>query len=142
MPDTAAFCPGCGRDMHVSERAEGRVGALPEVVAGALAYCTFIPAVVFLVVDPYKRNRFVRFHSFQCVFAWVAGLLIGIAVKLVSYILLLVPIVGHLLILLISIIVTLAIFVLWLVLLAKALQGEMFKLPLIGEFAQQQAEAV
>ena len=128
--------------MRAPEKAQGRVGALPEVVAGALAYFTFIPAVIFLLLDPYKRNRFVRFHSFQCIFAWLAALLIGIVLRIVAYILLIIPVLGHLLILLISMVVALAVFVLWLVLIVKALQGETFKLPVVGDFAEQQASAV
>ena len=70
------FCPACGRPMH--ERARARpVGALPENVAGALAYFTFIPAIVFLSRPPYKKNRFLRFHSLQCLL--LCGILIGIA---------------------------------------------------------------
>src|SRR5256885_16724957 len=36
MPDTGAFCPGCGRAMRAVERARGTVGVLPETLAGAL----------------------------------------------------------------------------------------------------------
>ena len=67
MPETAAFCPGCGRPMTSAvKKASGRVGALPERIAGALAYLTFVPAILFLVIEPYKKNHFVRFHSIQC----------------------------------------------------------------------------
>jgi uncharacterized membrane protein len=34
-------------------------------------------------------------------------------------------------------VVSLGFFVIWVVLIVKALQGEMFKLPLVGDFAQQ-----
>jgi uncharacterized membrane protein len=37
--------------------------------------------------------------------------------------------------------VGLALFFVWLVLIVKALQGEMFKLPLIGDIAEKQAAA-
>src|SRR5580765_433971 len=73
MPETAGFCPGCGRSMEVEQPFRGKVGPLTENIAGTLAYFTFIPAIVFLVLDPYNKNRFVRFHSLQCLFlcgAW------------------------------------------------------------------------
>jgi uncharacterized membrane protein len=35
--------------------------------------------------------------------------------------------------------VGLAFFIVWVVLIVKALQGEMFKLPLVGEFAERKA---
>jgi len=40
-----------------------------------LAYVNIIPAIVFLVVGPFDKNRFVRFHAFQMIFlvvAWIA----------------------------------------------------------------------
>jgi hypothetical protein len=42
-------------------------------VAGMLAYFTIIPAIIFLLIEPYNRNRFVRFHSFQCLFVAVSA---------------------------------------------------------------------
>jgi uncharacterized membrane protein len=141
MPDTAAFCPGCGRPMHSEVRAQNKVGILPESVAGALAYVTFIPAGIFLLLDPYNKNRFVRFHSLQSIFLWVAGLLIGVAFRFLGFVLLIIPVLGQLLVWLISVIVILAAVVVWLVLVVKALQGESFKLPVIGELAERQAGA-
>ena len=119
-------------------RARGRVGLLTENIAGALAYVTFIPAIVFLVLDPYKTNRFVRFHSIQCLLLWGAGILLAIALKLASVVLFIIPVAGPLLVLVVSTVVALGIFVIWLVLVVKAFQGEMFQLPLLGEFAAQQ----
>ena len=141
MPDSAAFCPGCGRAMRPPERAHGTVGAFPETIAGALAYFTIIPAIVFLGLDPYNKNRFVRFHSIQCLLLWLAGVVIGAAFRIVNVVLLIIPFLGHLLALLISGLIGLAAFVIWLVLVVKALQGEMFKLPVLGDFAEKKANA-
>jgi uncharacterized membrane protein len=139
MPETAAFCPGCGRSMQTEARAQGKVGPLPEPIAGALAYLTFIPAIVFLVLEPYKKNRFVRFHSFQCLLLWVAGILVAIALKLAGLLLFIIPVLGPLLVVLVSTVAAFGAVVIWLVLVVKAFQGHMFKLPLIGDFADQQA---
>ena len=35
---------------------------LSDNAAGALAYVTIIPAIIFLVVEPYNKNSFIRFH--------------------------------------------------------------------------------
>jgi uncharacterized membrane protein len=121
------------------ERAQGRVGALPENIAGVLAYFTFVPAVVFLVLDPYNKNRFVRFHSVQCLLLWAAAGLFAIALKLASVVLFIIPLLGPLLVYLVSTVVGLAAVVIWVVLVVKAFQGEMFKLPMLGDFAAQQA---
>ncbi len=151
MPETAAFCPGCGRPMLAAgriagprgdlagaeeiPRAQGRVGALPENVAGAIAYVTLIPAIVWLLVEPYNRNRFVRFHSIQSLLLWAAGILVWIALKLSGLVLFHVPMLGPLLIALLWGMVALAVVLIWLVLLVKALQGEMFELPVVGDLA-------
>ena len=139
MPETAAFCPGCGRPMQTEERAQGKVGPLPEPVAGALAYFTFIPAIVFLVVEPYKKNRFVRFHSFQCLLLWGAAILVATALKLAGMLLFIIPVLGPLLVVLVWTVVGFGTVVIWLVLVVKAFQGLMFRLPLVGDFAAQQA---
>jgi uncharacterized membrane protein len=141
VPDNAAFCPDCGQIVRPIERAQGKVGGLPETVAGALAYFTIIPAIVFLLVEPYSRNRFVRFHSFQCIGLWLAALVIGAALRAAGFLLFFVPLLGHLLIMLLSMVVSLGLLVIWVVLIVKTLQGEMFKLPLIGEFAEHQIVA-
>jgi uncharacterized membrane protein len=140
MPAAAAFCPGCGQPMQTETGARGSVGALPENIAGVLAYFTFIPAVAFLLLDPYKKNRFVRFHSIQCLLLWAAAILFAIALKLASVVLFIIPLLGPLLVYLVSTVVALAAVVIWFVLVVKAFQGEMFKLPLLGDFAAQQAE--
>jgi uncharacterized membrane protein len=124
--------------MRPVERARGTVGALPENLAGALAYCTIIPAIVFLFVEPYSKNRFVRFHSLQCLGLSLVTLIVGALLRVVGFILFFVPGLGHLLIWLLSMVVTLAFFAVWVVLVVKALQGEMFKLPVLGDFAEQQ----
>jgi uncharacterized membrane protein len=139
MPDTAAYCPGCGRAMRPVERARGTVGALPETVAGALAYCTIIPAIVFLFVEPYNKNHFVRFHSFQCIGVCLAGLVIGAVLRIVGFVLFFIPMLGHLLVWLLSMVVSLAFLAVWVVLIVKAMQGEMFKLAVVGDFAEQQS---
>ena len=144
MPEDAAFCPACGLPMHPdpsADPAEGSVGALPRRLAGALSYFTFIPAILFLLVEPYRRDPFVRFHSLQCLAAWFALLAIEAALKLLTLVLSIVPLLGHLLALLLAFAIALAFLVLWLVLVVKALQGESFKLPLLGDFAERQAGA-
>jgi uncharacterized membrane protein len=125
--------------MQPVRRAQGSVGIFPENIAGALAYFTFIPAVVFLILEPYNKNRFVRFHSIQCLCLWAAGMVLGIALKIVGLVLFIIPVLGHLLVFLIAMVIGLAGFVIWLVLVVKALQGEAFKLPVLGDFAEQQA---
>jgi uncharacterized membrane protein len=137
MPDTAAFCPICGRGMRPSTRAQGMVGVLPEKLAGALSYF-ILPALLFLLVEPYKSNRFVRFHSFQCIGMSLAAVVIGAILRISGVVLFIIPVLGPLLVSLVSMVVSLAFLILWIVLIVKALQGEMFKIPLVGDFAEHQ----
>lgn len=138
MPDAAAFCPACGRSMQSVEHARGMVGVLPEKVAGALAYF-LVPAIVFLIVEPYSKNRFVRFHSFQCLGLCLAAVIVGASLRVVDFFLFFVPALGRLLVLLMSMVVGLALIAVWVVLVVKALQGEMFELPVVGQFASEQS---
>jgi uncharacterized membrane protein len=140
MPDAAAFCPGCGRSMRAVERARGTVGVLPETLAGALAYF-LLPAILFLLVEPFKRDRFVRFHSFQCLGLCLVGLVVGAMLRVAGFALFFIPALGRLLFLLVSMFVSLALVAVWVVLIVKALQGEMFKLPLVGPFAGSHSSA-
>jgi len=42
-------------------------------LVGALTYLAgFVTGIVFLVLDPYKSNSFIRFHAFQSIFFNVA----------------------------------------------------------------------
>jgi uncharacterized membrane protein len=115
------------------------VGVFPENIAGALAYITVIPPIFFLLIDPYRRNRFVRFHSLQCLFLWLAMFVIAAVLRLAEPVVFLIPNLGYLLFLLMAMVAGLAAFVVWLVLVIKALQGEAFKIPLVGDLAERQA---
>ena len=91
MPDAAAYCPGCGRAMAPVERARGTVGAFPVTLAGALAYCTIIPAIVFILVEPYRKDRFVRFHSFQSLGLFLVAVVVGSALRVAGFVFFFIP---------------------------------------------------
>ena len=136
MPQTAAFCPGCGIAMKERVRAKGKIGVFPENIAAALAYLTFIPAVIFLGARPYNRNLFLRFHSVQSLLYSAAVMAAAAVIRIVGFLLGMIPIVGPLLLALVYVLGSLAAILLWGVLFVKALQGEPFKLPVLGDFAE------
>jgi uncharacterized membrane protein len=107
---------------------------LSEKAAGGLAYVTIIPAIIFLIVEPYNRNRFVRFHSWQCIFLAIAWIVVDVGLIVLGRI----PGIG-LVDLFIGPLVGLALFVIWLIAMIQAFNGKMFKLPVIGDFAEKQA---
>jgi uncharacterized membrane protein len=63
---------------------------------------------------------------------------IGAGLRVAGYLLFFIPQLGRLFFLLVSMLVSLALVVIWLVAIVKALQGEMYKLPLVGDFAERQ----
>ncbi|OGA14879.1 MAG: hypothetical protein A3I63_08305 [Betaproteobacteria bacterium RIFCSPLOWO2_02_FULL_66_14] len=95
-------------------------------LAGALCYLWII-AIVFLLLEPYNRDKFVRFHAFQALFqglAWIGG----------NIVLSLIPYLGWSLLPLWSLLM----FVLAAIAAVKAYQGEAWKIPVIGPFAEKQ----
>jgi uncharacterized membrane protein len=136
MPAQAAFCPGCGRRMIIAPARAASRGILSENVAAALAYFSFIPAIIFLNLKPFQRNRLVRFHSFQSIFLAIAAILAGLILRLLFAGVSMIPGFGYLLASLAVLIVSLAFFFIWLVAVVKAFQGELFRLPLIGGLAE------
>jgi len=144
-----AFCPSCGTQIAdgascpkcagTASQSAGSVAAgagLADNVAGALAYVTIIPAIVFLVLEPFNRKRFVRFHAFQCLFFAFAWTVLWIGLTFIGHI----PFLGWATVLIWPLI-SLAGFVIWLILVLKAYQGQIFKLPVIGDMAEKQAGA-
>jgi len=110
-------------------------------VAGMLAYVTIIPAILFLVIEPYNKSRFVRFHSFQNIFLHVGALVLWIALFIISAVLAFIPILGHLVAFLLWMCLSVGLLIVWIMLLLKANQGQMWKLPVIGDMAEKQANA-
>ncbi|MFZ1136747.1 MAG: zinc-ribbon domain-containing protein [Candidatus Korobacteraceae bacterium] len=156
LPEQAQYCSSCGTaiapavpseatvaaaapaaDGTRSARVDGDGEALPiaENIAGVIAYMTIFPAIVFLLLEPFKRNRFVRFHSFQHLLLWAAGVVFGIASGIVGAILQLIPFM-RVLVFPFTGLVGLAFFFLWVLLVVKAYNHEMFKLPILGDLAE------
>ena len=151
------FCQSCGSSTSLSEgvsvaTSEGTVVAMPSSgnieqktidtnLVGALAYLAgFITGIIFLVLDPYKSNSFVRFHAFQSIFfniAWVAFWIFWMIVSAV-----LTPLtagVFGLIAVPLMLIFTLAGFGIWIFLMYEAYQQTLFKLPIVGKFTAKQA---
>jgi uncharacterized membrane protein len=133
----SAFCPSCGKPTTAGLAAPVTNSLQPNV-AGFLCYVVgFISGIFFLIVDPYKRNQFVRFHAFQSIFlsvGWTAlYLLLGVAFAVLPGALWSVS-------LMLNSLLSLAVFLLWLFLMYKAYSNERFKLPVIGDLAERQAQ--
>src|SRR4051812_40577262 len=70
MADNAAACPACGKAAGESAGGGGAAapaqtsGGLTGNVAARISYIIWIPAIVFLLVDPYKKSKIVPFPFF------------------------------------------------------------------------------
>ncbi len=116
--------------------ATGANAGLSDDAASGLAYLTFVPAIIFLVVAPFNTNPKIKFHAWQSIFlagAWFAAWII-------LMILAFVPFVGWIL-LPIHLLVFLTLVIVWLIAIIKAFQGGKFVIPIIGALAQKQAGA-
>lgn len=104
--------------------------------AGALAYVLLIPAILFLLVEPYNRNSYVRFHSWQCIFLAIACAAADCVLFLFDTIFFIPVAVVDVLYSLLH----LGMLAVWIVVLMKALNGQRYELPFIGRFAAWRAE--
>jgi uncharacterized membrane protein len=153
------FCQSCGSPTEIKEDvsrtlvegtadvavmsppAEAGPKTIDTNVVGALSYLAgFLTGIIFLVVDPYKSNSFVRFHAFQSIFfnvAWIAFWIIWVILSAV-----LTPLTAGifgLIALPLMMVFTLAGFGIWIFLMYQAYQQKLFKLPIVGKFAAEQA---
>ena len=97
-----------------------------ENLMGAASYLLgFVTGIVFLLVE--KESKFVRFHAMQSTILFGGIFILNIALGFV-------PVLGWLL----GLILSFAAFILWIVLMWKAFQGEMYQVPYIGKIAEEQ----
>lgn len=109
-----------------TSKGETSIG-LDQNVAGLLCYLLgFISGLILFLIE--KENKFVRFHAMQ-------SLVLSVSIFLISLIAGFIPVVGWI----ISLLIAPLSFILWIVMMVKAYKGEWFKLPVIGDFAEEQA---
>jgi len=93
-------------------------------LAALLSYVLgFITGLIFYFVE--KENKFVRFHAMQ-------SIIVFLALFVAQIILGMIPILGWVL----SYLIAIGGFILWIILMIKAYQGEYFKLPVAGDIAE------
>jgi uncharacterized membrane protein len=98
-------------------------------------------SIITVVLE--KSNKLARFHAWQSIFLWVTGFLFSIAYSFIGFLIglgvskasgSLSSLVG-LVLWLVSLGISLAIFVFMIIAAIKAYNGEIYKIPLIGEYA-------
>jgi uncharacterized membrane protein len=161
LPDGSPACTACGASQGVAAPSAipgsmpGSIpGPMPAAapvaaagsgltpnVAGALAYLVgAITGILFLVIDPFKSDRFVRFHAFQSIFFnvawigfWIVWMIVGFLLGAISHGLF------FIIQLPINLLITVGGFCLWAYLMYSAYQGKTFQIPVIGALAAKQA---
>ena len=99
---------------------------LPPNIAATIAYAFgALSGIVMLMIE--RDDKFVRFHAWQSTLTFLGAMLLSLLVA--SF-----PVFGWLL----NTALTAGVVALWLLLMFKAFSGEKFKLPYVGEIAEQQ----
>jgi len=145
-PEGAKFCSKCGAELAAapapSGASETTIGLAPNI-AGLLCYIAgWITGIIFVVIE--KKSTFVKFHAWQSIMTFgiltvvqiiVSPVFSGIAVATLSPGLIVAS--GVL-----STIIWILGFILWIILLIQAGSGKMWKVPLVGDWAERQASKV
>ncbi len=101
---------------------------IDENIEGLLCYLLgFITGILFLILE--KENRFVRFHAMQSTATFIVLFVVSIVFGII-------PFIGWV----ISPLIWLLTLILWLLLMYKAYKGEKYKLPVVGDFAENQVK--
>lgn len=118
---------------------EGSSTGLDPKLAAFLAYFFgIIGGVVFVAIE--KDNRYVKFHAWQSIVFSAAFIIASIGYTVIAAILGHIPFLGWLIDLLLGAVVYIGGFVAWVILLIKSFSGEEYKLPFIGDFAEQRIQ--
>lgn len=138
------FCGSCGAPVGSaagSPATPASGAAMASNVAALLTYVFgIITGIIFLVLEPYKNDKFVRYHAFQSIFFNVGVIVFWIAYDIAIVILThisfgILGIVGGLL----GVVLGFAVFAYWLFLMYKAYNNERYAIPFIGQLAEKQA---
>jgi len=97
--------------------------------ASLLAYLLwFVTGLIFLLIE--KKDETVRWHAAQSIVLWVGLFIFFVGLSISSMI----PFIGWMIALLIIPLASLGAFILWIVLMIKAYQGQKWELPVVDQF--------
>jgi len=104
--------------------------------AGAVAYITLFPAVIFLLMPPYCKSAYIRFHAWQSI---VLDVLLGIIILVLNFMLAPTLLAGASFFFTLTQLIWGLWILVWVLCAVGALSGRRFKLPLIGSLAERLA---
>jgi len=136
----ATFCSGCGAAQGSGAGGGGTSAAagtgLEENVAGLLSYVAWwVTGLIFFVID---KRPFVRFHAAQSMvtFGAISALYVVLAIFAAVSAMMGVGLLGSLISLALYPLIGLGSLVAWILCMIKAFGHERFKLPFIGDIAE------
>jgi len=137
MAEGATFCAGCGAAQGSNVGVATGTG-LEENVAGLLCYIIgWVTGIIFFVID---KRPFVKFHAAQSMVVFGALFVLSIAVNMFLHMSWMMGaatgMIGSGLAFLVSSVIGLVALVAWVLCMLKAYQHERFKLPILGDIAE------
>ena len=114
MDDEKASSPGGGSSTGLDSK-----------LASALCYLLgFVTGILFVLIE--KQDRDVRFHAYQSTATFLGIFVVSVAASML-------PLVGWI----ISVVLPFVSLILWILLMVKAFQGVRYKLPIVGDWAEE-----
>ena len=145
-PEGAKFCSKCGTELGAapapSGASETSIGLAPNI-AGLLCYIAgWITGIIFVVIE--KKSTFVKFHAWQSIMTFGILTVVQIIVSPVFSRIAVATFSPGLLVAsgVLGTIIGILGFILWIILLIQAGSGKMWKVPLVGDWAEKQASKV
>lgn len=124
------FCRNCGSSLDIVTTGQSGTTGLESNVGGLLSYLLgWITGLIFILLE--KQNGYIRFHAWQSIFTFGAITLGLIVLSIFDW----VPVLGYIFTAFRIMLYILG-FVLWIVLMVKAYQGEKYRLPVVGDLAE------
>jgi len=108
-------------------------GLAPNIASLLCYICAPITGIVFLLIE--KENNDVKFHAWQSLVFGLAYIAVVIMLEILAAILGMIASVLGIIIGFFIPIVMLAAFIVWIVCMVKAYQGERWRIPIVGDFA-------
>jgi len=102
---------------------------MEENLEGLLCYVLgWITGIIFLILE--KESKFVRFHAVQSIVVFGAYSILALIFGFI-------PVIGWIVLYVLGALA----FILWVVLMVKAYQGQMYKLPVAGDIAEKNSKS-
>jgi uncharacterized membrane protein len=154
------FCGACGSSVEPAPNAPPLAPSQPAreapaptggqggMAANVAAMLTYVPlclvglvlAILFgFILEPYKRDRFIRFHAWQSLAVQVLFVAFWFGWFIFSFVLTSIARMFAIITVPISMFIGLGAFILMVILMIKAYGNQTFKLPVIGDWAEKQA---